>query len=170
MTDATEPAETVTQDAGAELPAPAPPATNAAAQPLPQVPCVFTDAGTFELAQRAAKALAASTLVPRSFRGPEGVANCLVALEMATRVGASPLAVMQNMHVIEGRPSWSAQFIIGALNSCGRFEPIAFRMIGEPGTETYGCVCTAVVRATGEIAEGPAVTMRQGSQGATNGL
>jgi hypothetical protein len=39
---------------------------------------------------------------------------------------------MQNLYIIEGRPSWSSQFIIAAINSCGRFSPLRFE-ISEPG-------------------------------------
>jgi hypothetical protein len=91
-----------------------------------QAPSVFSNTQSFEHAQRIAKMLSSSNLVPTDYRG--NMANTLVALEMANRVGASPLAVMQNMYVIEGRPSWSSSFIIAALNSCGRYEPLRFEV------------------------------------------
>jgi hypothetical protein len=67
----------------------------------------------FEDAQRRAKALASSTLIPPQFQGQQGFANCLVALEIANRMRMSPFVVMQNLHIIHGRPSWSSSFIIG---------------------------------------------------------
>jgi hypothetical protein len=91
-------------------------------------PSVFSGAEAFESAQRMAKALCASSLVPTDYQGQGGIPNAMIALEMAQRVGASPLAVMQNMHVIEGRPSWSSPFIIASLNSCGRFSALRFEM------------------------------------------
>jgi hypothetical protein len=87
---------------------------------------VFSNPSSFDHAQRIAKMLCSSDLVPAEYRG--NMSNTLVALEMANRVGASPLAVMQNMYVIEGRPSWSSAFIIAALNSCGRFAPLRFKV------------------------------------------
>lgn len=87
---------------------------------------VFSNTESFEHAQRIAKMLAASDLVPAQYKG--NMANTLVALEMANRIGASPLAVMQNMYVIDGRPSWSSPFIIASLNTCGRFSPLRFKM------------------------------------------
>jgi len=57
---------------------------------------------------------------------PNALANCVVALNMAQRMGADPLMVMQNLYVIEGRPSWSSQWIIAAINGCGRFSPLRF--------------------------------------------
>jgi hypothetical protein len=47
----------------------------------------------FALMQRAAALLAASALVPREYQN--NIANCTIALEMASRIGASPLMVMQ---------------------------------------------------------------------------
>ena len=87
---------------------------------------VFSNADTFEHAQRIAKALASSTLVPTNYQN--NMSNTLVALEMANRVGASPLMVMQNLNVIQGRPSWSSPFIIAIINSCGRFAPLKYKV------------------------------------------
>lgn len=75
---------------------------------------------TFEHAQRVAKMLASSSLIPKEYQNR--VDNCMVALEMANRNGSSPLMVMQNLHIIQGRPSWSSTFIIASINSCGKFK------------------------------------------------
>ena len=76
---------------------------------------VYKNEVSFELYQRMAKSLAGSNLVPVHYQGQEGLANCLVALEMANRMNISPLVVMQNMNVIHGKPSWSAQFITATI-------------------------------------------------------
>lgn len=80
---------------------------------------VFQDANSFDHWQRIAKALSSSDLIPTQYRGPGGMANTLVALEFANRVGASPLMVMQNLNIIEGRPAWSAKFVIASLEAAG---------------------------------------------------
>jgi hypothetical protein len=116
---------------------------------------IYNSLQTFQDGQRMAQALAASSLVPQDYRN--NVANTLVALEMAQRTGSSPMAVMQNMHVIHGRPSWSAQFVIAALNSCGRFGPLRFRVTGSGDDET--CVAWAIDRSTGDELEGPPVSI-----------
>lgn len=91
------------------------------------------DPKQFETVQRMCKLYANSELVPDMYKVTEknpmekAVANCLIALEMAGRIGASPLMVMQNMIIIYGRPSWSSKFLIATVNSCGRFEPLKFR-------------------------------------------
>ena len=88
----------------------------------------FSGGDAFEAAQRMAKAICTSDLVPEAYRGPEKIGNAVIAMDYASRLGASPLMVMQNMHIIEGRPSLSAPFLIGAVNSSGRFSPLRYRM------------------------------------------
>lgn len=116
---------------------------------------IYNSLQSFQDGQRMATALASSSLVPKDYQN--NVANTLVALEMAQRTGSSPMAVMQNMHVIHGRPSWSAQFVIAALNSCGRFGPLRFRVTGPVGDET--CIAWAIDRSTGDELEGPPVSI-----------
>lgn len=123
--------------------------------PAPAGGSLYNSMQAFQDGQRIANALASSSLVPQEYRG--NVANTLVALEMAQRTGSSPMAVMQNMHVIHGRPSWSSQFVIAALNSCGRFSPIRFRVVGTGDDET--CVAWAYDKSTGDELEGPPVSI-----------
>lgn len=103
---------------------------------------VFANAETFETAQRVARALSESTLVPKEYQN--SIPNALIALEIAQRTGASPLLVMQNLYVVHGRPSWSSQFIISAVNSCGRFKPLRFNMSGAGDDLT--CIAWTVER------------------------
>ena len=87
----------------------------------------------FENMQRIAQVFANSELVPDTYKisgnNPEkkAIANVMVALELAQRIGASPLAIMQNMVPIYGRPSWSSKFLISTVNTCGRFRPLRFK-------------------------------------------
>ena len=57
----------------------------------------------------------------------KAMANCMIAVEMAQRIGASPLMIMQNMVIIYGRPSWSSKFLVATVNTCGRFNPLQYR-------------------------------------------
>lgn len=125
---------------------------------LPTVRAGFSDLQGFELAQRAGKALAASTLLPQQFQG--NLPNCLIALEMSQRIGASPLMVMQNLYIVHGRPGWSAKFLIASFNQCGRFSAIRYEWTGERGKDTWGCKAWAVEKATGEKIEGPTITIQ----------
>mgnify|MGYP003147922283 CR=1 FL=1 len=121
---------------------------------------VFADNDSFELAQRAAKLLAASDLVPQSFRG--SIPNCLLALNIAHRLGADPFSVLQNLFVVHGKPSWSASFLIAMVNSSGRFTPLQFRMSGSGDDLT--CVAHAKSKETGEPVEGPPVSIRMAKE------
>ena len=114
----------------------------------------FFDANQFETMQRVCSMFASSDLVPDNYRAqlkpiPAGasepviaqikeenqqakmkaIANCMIAVEISSRIGASPLMIMQNMSVIYGKPSWSSKFLIATVNTCGRFEPLKFRFI-----------------------------------------
>ena len=111
----------------------------------------------FEDAQRIAKALASSTLIPPQFQGQQGFANCLVALEIAGRMGISPFLAMQHLHVIHGRPSWSSSFIIAMVNGCGRFSPLRFELSGEG--DSLACYAVAKDLASGQELKGPTITM-----------
>lgn len=172
------------------------------AAPEAQMPVVapgFGSLQSFELMQRAANLLASSTLVPAQYRkviekldkygnvkesreNPNALANAVVALNMAQRMGADPLMVMQNLYIVEGRPSWSSQWIIAAINGCGRFSPLRFRIEsrGEREVEYKSaywdnnqrhtkvekvkindkvCVAWAIEKETGEVIESPAVSI-----------
>ena len=117
----------------------------------------FGSASNFDTAQRMAKMLAASALVPDTFKG--NVASCTIALEMAARIGASPLMVMQSLDIVYGRPSWRANFLIATVNANGRFSSLRYRWEGEPGKDSWGCRAVARERETGEELIGPLVTI-----------
>lgn len=107
----------------------------------------------FDHAQRVAKMLSSSNLIPEAYRG--NIQNTMIALEMANRIGASPLMVMQNLYIVQGKPSWSSSFIIASLNSCKRFSPIRFIMKGEK--DDYGCEAWAFDLMTKDKLKGPKV-------------
>jgi len=111
----------------------------------------------FELTQRKATALSKSTLIPKEFQG--NLSNCIIAMEIASRLQMPPLMVMQNLYVVHGKPSWSSQFLIAAFNQCGRFASITYGYVGEVNTDTYGCYAKSVDLRTGEILQGPTVTI-----------
>lgn len=176
---------------------------NTVANIQPQQSIGLLNLEAFELSQRIAKMLSSSTLVPEQYRqtikvktgkdqygnmtyredpNPNGLANCVIALNMASRLNADPLMVMQNLYLIEGRPSWSSQFIMAAINSCGRFSALRFELedLGDKEVEftevvwenrskrnvvkkitirDMSCVAFAVERETGERIESSKITM-----------
>lgn len=111
------------------------------------------DEQQFALAQRQAAALSKSSLVPQQFQG--NMPNCLIAMNMAKRLGADPLMVMQNLYIVHGRPSWSSTFLIATLNQTRRFTPLQYQFDGEG--DAYGCTAFAMDMATGTRIEGPKV-------------
>lgn len=97
----------------------------------------------FDLLQRKAKLLANSTIVPKEYRAyiekkenftislienPNAISNCVIAIDMAHRMNANELMIMQNLSIIQGRPSWSSQWIIAAINTCGRYSALKFEL------------------------------------------
>lgn len=113
----------------------------------------FNSEGAWALAQRIAKGFASSDLVPATYKN--NVANCIVALEMANRMGASPLMVMQNLYVVHGNPGWSSKFLIASFNQCGRFTAIRY----EWSADKSECTAWATEKSTGERITGPKVTL-----------
>ena len=98
-----------------------------------QVGFNFFDPVQFDTMQRVCKLFASSELVPDMYKVSDknpiekAMANCMIAIEIAQRIGASPLMVMQNMVPIYGKPSWSSKFLVATVNTCGRFNPLQYR-------------------------------------------
>ena len=118
---------------------------------------VFASIANFEDYQRMAKVFVNSNLVPANFKGDMGA--CLIALNMANRMGADPLQVMQSLYVVHGKPSFSSAFLIACFNQCGRYTAIRYREVGERGTDTWGCQAITTEKSTGEVLEGVTVTI-----------
>lgn len=110
---------------------------------------------TFPQMLNMAKIYSQSKLVPTNFSG--NVPDCLIAVEISERVKASPLMVMQNLYIVNGKPSWSSQYIIAMLNSCGRFTPIKFKLTGDK--KNRECIAYAQDKDTKEVLESPVISM-----------
>lgn len=101
----------------------------------------------FEATQRIAMMYAMSNFIPDSYKYRNGqpleqnvvLANCTIALEMATRMQANPLMVMQNLYIVHGQPAFSSKFLIACINASKRFSPIRYEFKGEEGTDDYAC-------------------------------
>jgi len=95
----------------------------------------FGSIDSFETCQRMAKALAASTFIPKAFKG--NVGDCLIILETASRSNMPIMALMQNMYVVHGKPSMSSSFMAGLINNSNRFDgPLRF-IYNDDRTECY---------------------------------
>ncbi len=92
----------------------------------------------FETLQRMGQMYAVATIVPDTYKG--NVANCAIALDMALRMKANPLLIMQNLFMVHGNPGWSSKFLIATINTCGRFMPLRYECNNKAGDE-YGWRC-----------------------------
>ena len=82
-----------------ELPAAQEPVTLQVA--VPTAVTMWNDPKLMNMSFRTARMLSCSALVPDSYKqSPE---NCLVAIDIANRMGVSPLMVMQNLYVVKGK-------------------------------------------------------------------
>lgn len=66
-----------------------------------------------------AKILSDSALIPKSFQGRPG--DVLVALGIAKRLDLSAFEVLNALTIINGRPTFAAQFVIALANTRGPF-------------------------------------------------
>lgn len=117
---------------------------------------IFGTSDNFVMAMQMAKALSASTIVPAIYQNNSS--NCLIAIEQAQRLHVSPLMVMQNLNVIQGRPSWSSKFLIAAINNSGKFDTeLQFEEKKDKDGKPFSC--TAWVMKNGRKVEGMTVDM-----------
>ena len=123
---------------------------------------IYQSTESFEFAQRQAKSLCESDLVPTNYKGQKGLSNCLVALEMSKRMNLSPLTVMQNLNVIHGKPSWSAQFISSQIIGCGRFKNFDYVVTGK--NENLAVQCQATRLEDNKLIKGTTVSMKMAQQ------
>lgn len=101
--------------------------------------------------------LSKSTIVPINYQNrPE---NCFIALDMASRMGVSPLVIMQNLYVIQGKPSFSGSAIASMIKSNPQFKNVELHYIGQPNTDTWGAYVTAENVRTGKTLKGGTVTL-----------
>lgn len=118
---------------------------------------VFSDSKSFEMALRMSDCLSKSTVVPKDYQGNTG--NCMIAIEMAARINTSPMMVMQNLYVVNGRPAWSAQWIIAMINSSRRYKTELQFEFGHEATDG-GLSCYAWAEDwNGHKVSGPKITM-----------
>lgn len=123
-----------------------------------QVTPGFDSLDNFNLALKTANLLSKSSLVPKEYRG--NIPNCVIAINMAQRMQADPLMVMQNLYIVHGKPGWSAQFLISTFNTSGKFSAIRYNWIGERGENDWGCQAYATEKETGEELHGATVTIQ----------
>ena len=112
-----------------------------------------TETQRFELAQREAKALQTSDLLPAQYKNNLG--NILIALEYSRRLDMPPLAVMQSIYIVNGKPGLNAQIPIAMI--IRKYGQINYELSGEGDDQS----CHVWVRdpLTGEKITGSSVSI-----------
>lgn len=117
---------------------------------------IFESEEKWILATKMAASLAQSTIVPKEFQGNAN--NALIAIELASRLQTSPLMVMQHLYIVYGRPAWSAQYVIAAINGSGKYDmELQFDEKTDAKGNPYSCVCWT--EKNGRKVTGPIITM-----------
>lgn len=119
---------------------------------------VWQDKAAFNQLLRAAQMLSQTSIIPQTYQNKPQ--DCFVAIEMASRMGVSPMVVMQNMYVVKGKPSWAGQACTMLINSCGKYKDVKHVYTGEKGTDSRGCYVTATRISDGEQINGVEVNMQ----------
>lgn len=119
---------------------------------------VWNNKEQFNQLLRAADMVSKTSIIPQSYQGKPQ--DCFIAIEMANRMGVSPMVVMQNMYVVKGKPSWAGQACTMLINSCGKFKDVKHIYTGTKGTENRGCYVRAIRVDDGDEVCGVEVTMQ----------
>lgn len=117
----------------------------------------FSDSESFQKIFDIGKMFATSQLVPQNYQGKP--MDCTIAVDMANRMGVSPMMVMQNLYVVKGKPTWSGQACMSMIRAEKEFKNARPVYTGERDTDSWGCYVIAEYRETGEKIKGPEVTI-----------
>lgn len=117
---------------------------------------LYTDVNLFQQFYKMAESLSKTELVPQNYRNkPE---SCLLAIDIARQVGCkSPFYIMQNLHMIQGKPSWSGQYSAAVVRA--NFKEVRLEWKGKDDED--GCGCRVVAKdSNGNECIGTWVTMK----------
>ena len=123
---------------------------------------VFANAESFKDIFNIGKMFASSTLVPVAYQNKP--MDCTIAVDMANRMGVSPMMVMQNLYVVKGKPSWSGQACMSMINASPKFKNAKPVYFGEKGTDSRGCRIEAIETETGNLIQGTEVTIKMAKE------
>lgn len=121
-------------------------------------PSMWNDMKLMQTSWKMAKVISETSIVPDAYKNSAG--NCLIAIDIANRMGLSPIMVMQNSQVVRGNFTWKGSACKGLIDNCGRFTKTKYVFIGERGTDSWGCYLQAEDKQTGETINGATVTIK----------
>lgn len=118
---------------------------------------VYSNVNLYGQYLKMAEGLSKTELVPNSYKNkPEA---CLIALDIARQIGCkNPLFVMQNLYVVQGKPSWSGQYCTAIVRA--NFSNVQVKWCGDKDgpIEQKGCRVIATDK-NGNECIGSKVTM-----------
>ena len=114
------------------------------------------DAKQLNSVYRNAKVLCESQLLPAHFRGK--AADTMILMDLAMRMKISLFTLANHAYLVQGKIGISGQLCISLVNSCGRFTPLDFVFVGEPGTREYGCYAVATRLSNNVICKSTLIT------------
>ena len=123
---------------------------------------VFSNAESFKDIFNIGKMFASSSLAPVAYQNKP--MDCTIAVDMANRMGVSPMMVMQNLYVVKGKPSWSGQACMSMINASPKFKNAKPVYFGEKGTDSRGCRIEAIETETGNLIQGTDVTIKMAKE------
>lgn len=108
-----------------------------------KAPISFGNAGvqlaSLEDAFRFAKAISDSGFAPRGMEKPESI---LIALQWGAELGLTPMAGLQNIAVVNGRPALYGDAALALIRSSGLLEEYREDEVGEAGKDSFGYTVT----------------------------
>lgn len=122
------------------------------------LPTMWNDLKLMQTAYKTAQMISKTSIVPQAYK--ENAGNCLIAIDIANRMGLSPIMVMQNSQVVQGNFTWKGSACKGLIDNCGRFTKTKYVYVGEKDTDSWGCYLEAEDKQTGEIVRSATVTIK----------
>lgn len=99
----------------------------------------YLASGNFEHYYRMADMISKSAMVPKSYAGKAH--DVLISMEMGRSLGLNPLQAVQNIAVINGKPSMYGDAMLAVCSSHPEFEDITEEQIVGGSNEVIGYIC-----------------------------
>lgn len=123
----------------------------------PNIPTMWNDVELFKTSQRMAQLLVASDIIPQAYKGK--IADCVIAIDMANRMGVSPMVIMQNSQIVSGNFSWKGTACKAMIDGCGKYKDSRYVEVGKRGDDSWGYYLEATDKHD-KIIKGPTVDIK----------
>lgn len=128
-----------------------------APQEIAPVQSAYTSLANFTEVYKIGREMSKTQLVPQSYQNKP--MDCAIAIDIANRMGLSPLTVMQNLWVVRGIPSWSGQACMSLIIASKRYKSVKPVYVGKEGEDSWGCYISAIDVSSGEEVKGTLVNI-----------